>query len=138
MKVRQLELQGKNNASFGMALNMPLRQQTQRKVGNLLAEQAERARPILEELAKDVDITIIPHQSLNSSHRGFEIKVSELESKTSNFLKKLLSSRKKKFVMTVAYNWELDYKDNMANFMINTTKGLIKRFENLTNGNKAK
>ena len=135
MKVQPININNQNSTSFGMALKMPPSHKMEDKVGIVLAEQAEKTRSILEEMAKEVDISVFPYQERNLPHTGFEITVSQLRQGTSHLIEKLVHRREIPAVKTVAYQWRPEYQESMADFMIRTTKNLIKQFESLTKEN---
>ena len=58
-----------NQPSFGMALYMPSQSKISKKIGSYAAGEAEKARGMLNELAKDVDIYVKPEQSYNKDVR---------------------------------------------------------------------
>ena len=51
-----------NNTSFGMALYMPSNKKFTREFGKVLANEIEKARPKLKELAEDADIFVKPYK----------------------------------------------------------------------------
>ena len=64
------------NTKFS-ALYMPNKKNLIKKIGNNYAEQLERIRPNLEELAKDVDIYIKPQNSFQNRGSGILVKITE-------------------------------------------------------------
>ena len=69
-----------NQPSFGMALYMPPKQKIARKIGNFAAEESEKARATLKDLAKDVDIYIRTHKDRDGDVRlnGFDCMVTNV------------------------------------------------------------
>lgn len=63
--------------NFGMALRMD-EGKIAKKIGRLAADEAKKARPVLENLAKDVDVFVQPYVGHNGGCKLLEVYVQDL------------------------------------------------------------
>lgn len=120
-----MKIETNNNTSFGMALHMPKQKKIAKKVGAYCADQAECVRPVLKELAKDVDIWIKPHNTSNrAGYKGFDIIIKSL--KEHNIIKRMFSNRP--YEESHASMFELNNEKNMARLLIDKTMKIKEQF----------
>lgn len=80
-----------NQPSFGMALYMPSKSKITKKLGSYAAEEAEKARGTLKQLAKEVDIYVKPKldPAGNIRDNGFECMITDIgKNKFSRWLRR--------------------------------------------------
>lgn len=120
-----MKIETNNNTSFGMALHMPKQKNIAKKIGPYCAEQADLARPLLKQLAKDVDIYIQPENRSNrAGYKGFTIIVKPLKEK--NIFKILFSNRP--YEEAHASMFELNDKKDMTSLLIDKTTKIKEQF----------
>ncbi len=74
----QLNINPKTQQTSFQALYMPPKKELTAKLGEYVAEQAEKARPELEKISGDLQMYIKPIANKNVENQGFDIEVNNL------------------------------------------------------------
>ena len=128
---------------FGM-LNMTSYEENKKALGKKLADSGEVARPALEKLAEDYDITVWPRTNDALNYRGFNIRIQALKPSApeptpviENPIKRVFANISAKFKQDVDSRPYLDgevmnlhtWKADMPTLLVDKTNELVERFK---------